>query len=145
MLVRLMTCFLQKLIQALPGPDLKKSKCFLPAIACTLLIFILSTLPADELHLPDFWDLLSLDKFAHALFYGILYITWRFAFEKKNGVNKWLLALSCIAYGISLEFYQGFFLDNRVADWVDGLANSIGVFAAMVFLGRVEGKQKEKV
>jgi VanZ family protein len=132
-------------MQALPGPDLKKAKYFFPAVACTLLIFILSTLPADELRLPDFWDLLSLDKFAHALFYGVLFITWHLAYQQLGGINKWVLALCCIAYGVALEFYQGFFLSNRVADWVDALANSIGVAAAWLFLIKIDRNQKQKL
>lgn len=116
-----------------------KFKVFLPAIAWTLFIFVLSTLPASTLRLPDFWDLFSIDKLAHAAFYGVLLLLWVFSLQKYGMQLKLsyllLLLICCITYGGLIELYQGT-LTNRTADWVDVLANSIGATVAYIYIVR---------
>ena len=112
-------------------------KNFLPGIGWAILIFILSSISTGKLHLPDFWDLFSLDKAAHAVFYFVLYYLWAKGFAMTDKTKSWIyimLLITCITYGALLEMYQGYFLSNRIGSWVDGLANAIGVGVGYFYL-----------
>jgi VanZ family protein len=102
-----------------------------------LLIFILSSMPVSSLHLPDFWDLFSLDKAAHAVFYFTLFFMWKFSLKKAGWIlhakHLILIMTGCIVYGGMIELYQGNCLDNRTADWVDEVANTIGAVSAFIY------------
>ncbi|MEP7263865.1 MAG: VanZ family protein [Bacteroidota bacterium] len=115
-------------------------KNYLPGILWTLLIFILSSLPATSLHLPSFWDLFSLDKLAHASFYCILFIAWNYSLRKSGYIlskkQLILLLLCCMLYGGALELYQGYCLTDRTADWVDEVANSVGAVGGYIYVSR---------
>jgi VanZ family protein len=97
-------------------------------------------MPVTSLHLPSFWDLLSMDKAAHAVFYFILFIAWTFSLRKAGFIFQsqhfFMLMLGCIAYGGLIELYQGYCIDNRTADWVDEVANTIGVVIAYIYKGK---------
>lgn len=99
-------------------------------------------MPAQSLHLPSFWDLFSLDKLAHAVFYAILFIAWSYSIRKSgyhtNSKEKIVLLLLCITYGGLLELFQGYCLANRTADYVDELANSIGALGGYIYWLRKE-------
>ena len=107
-------------------------KRFLPGVSWALLVLLLSSLPASSMKLPQFWDLFSLDKLAHAVCYAILFLLFAYA------LRKYLLYImvACIVYGILIELYQGYLLTSRTADWVDALANAIGVVIALKIFER---------
>ncbi len=111
-------------------------KNYMPGISWAILIFILSSISTGKLHLPDFWDLFSMDKAAHAIFYFIFYYLWARGLMRSQ-LNKKsiyiILLLFCIIYGALLELYQGYFLSNRIGSWADGLANAIGASAAYFY------------
>jgi hypothetical protein len=54
--------------------------------------------------------------------------------ENKRQVLRFglIAALSCTAYGWFLEWFQENYCQDRLFDWFDGLANTIGAFG---FLG----------
>jgi VanZ family protein len=116
---------------------LNKIKFYAPGITWTLLIFILSSAPASSLHLPQFWDLFSLDKLAHATFYFLLFLLWNYSFIKDshhlNSKQLFFLLLACVLYGGAIELFQGYCLSGRKADWVDALANTIGAVAGYIY------------
>ena len=113
-------------------------KTYGPGIVWAFLILILSTVSSSTMKLPDFWDLFSLDKAAHAAFYFILYFLWARVFIKNRKENSIyiILLLSCIAYGILLELFQSYILTHRHGDWVDALANGLGVIAGFYYFRR---------
>lgn len=47
-------------------------------------------------------------------------------------------------YGGLIELYQGYILTNRIADWVDFLANCIGAFIGWVIMRRYAGRSYSK-
>jgi len=99
----------------------------LPMILVMGTIFFLSQQPGDTLDLPDVPDL---DKFLHALAYGVLAATTLFAIRpdrrRANPVRVGLFViLFCILYGISDELHQAF-VPSRMPDILDLLADTIG-------------------
>ena len=65
------------------------------------------------------------DKIGHFLAYGILSAWAVMIFQSKSGWWKSALALICL--GIAMEFAQGYLTSNRMMDWHDALANTMGV------------------
>ncbi|CAN5501920.1 hypothetical protein BH11BAC2_BH11BAC2_02020 [soil metagenome] len=114
-----------------------------PGISWALLIFILSSISAPQIYIPDFFDLFSPDKVVHFFFYGILVYLLVRGFKKaplgRLTRNQYSFAVfSSATYGGLIELYQGYFLPDRTGDWVDFLANCIGCvigwIAARIFL-----------
>lgn len=125
---------------------------YAPAIAWGIFVFVLSVLPGKDFpSIPDWGDLFSVDKIVHVLFYGLL--TWLILFGKlKNianpprvlgvgteGVVSLFFAIAVAAfssaYGWFLEWFQGAYCEDRMADVMDGVANTIGAtLGLLVFL-----------
>ena len=114
---------------------------YAPAIAWGIFVFVLSVLPGKDFpSIPDWGDLLSVDKIVHVLFYGLL--TWLILFGKlKNteGSVSLFFAIAVAAfssaYGWFLEWFQGAYCEDRMADVMDGVANTIGAtLGLLVFL-----------
>jgi len=85
------------------------------------------------INLPESWmDFVSVDKFGHAVVYGILTILILRGFFTKN--SKKVLAASTLvlaavissAYGVSMEIMQFSFFPNRFFEVLDIIANIIG-------------------
>ena len=126
---------------------------YAPAIAWGIFIFVLSVWPGKDFPQLDWGDLLSVDKLVHITFYGLLtalVLRGYFRIEnyslrientdfgRINGVNKRQLlgisvyiALSCTLYGWVLEWFQENYCQDRLFDWFDGLANTIGAFLVL--------------
>ncbi len=132
---------------------------YAPAIAWGIFIFVLSVWPGKDFPQLDWGDLLSVDKLVHITFYALLtglilrgYAQIKesklkiregdFQFLTAENRRKTLrfgiiTAISCTAYGWLLEWIQENFCQDRLFDWFDGLANTIGAFAALsVFIWR---------
>jgi hypothetical protein len=133
---------------------MKNVKPYAPAIAWGIFIFALSVVPGKDLPHPDWGDLISLDKFVHITFYALL--TWlilRGRLQMQKGKLKaregdfrtvsaensrqiirfgFVAALSCTAFGWFLEWFQENYCQDRLFDWFDGVANTVGAFG---FLG----------
>lgn len=114
---------------------------YAPAIAWGIFIFVLSVWPGKDFpSLPDWSDLLSLDKIVHMTFYGLL--TWLILWGKRKnteGVVSLLFALIVAAFssgfGWFLEWFQGAYCQDRMSDVMDGIANTIGaVIGLLAFL-----------
>ena len=96
-----------------------------------LIIFAFSSIPSDSM--PNFnWADLSIKKRGHALGYGLLALTYLYAFRLDPNKLKyaWLLAF---LYAISDEFHQSF-VPGRYASWVDVLIDSAGAAIALKVL-----------
>ena len=73
------------------------------------------------------------DKIIHLLAYFVLTCSWLLALQQLLNNNKKLIfvGLGVIIYGIIIEALQGLLTTNRQADFIDILANSIGVITAL--------------
>ena len=127
---------------------MKNIKFYAPAIGWGIFVFILSTLPGKDFpKLPDWSDLLSVDKMIHTLFYGILsaLILRGWFLSTKNDVTSKrrvytfgvLVAVFCSGFGWFIEWFQDNYCEDRLFELLDGLANTIGAcvgtFLVIVF------------
>lgn len=110
-----------------------------PAIALMAGIFVLSSLPSQDL--PDFglWDTL-LKKGGHALGYGLLALSFWFAL-RWEGRRVWLAFLLAALYALSDEFHQSF-VPGRNPSWLDALViDNAGAALALLFAHRIKIKK----
>lgn len=114
---------------------------WLPAAAMMGLIFVLSSIPGDELPLPGFR---FSDKVAHFLAYSALgfLIGWRHRLGARRGlrhpVPAWdtLGAAVGILFGLSDEVHQ-LFVPLRLFSWSDFAADGLGVLAGLRLWSRL--------
>lgn len=76
-------------------------------------------------------EIAQIDKVYHSIAYFVLSITWLFAFQKKSQV-KYIIVILCIILGIIIEVLQSTLTIYRTGDYLDVLANSMGVILALV-------------
>lgn len=110
-------------------------KYLIPAFLWALVILWLCAIPGQDL--PD-WTLLSFDKAGHAGIFFILtaLLIWGFFKQRSDTFfRKYLVLISfllALIYGGSTELMQQYWFENRTADPMDFLANSIGATVAVV-------------
>lgn len=106
-----------------------KSSLFI-AIALSVCIAIISLISADQL--PKHGLNVS-DKFLHTFAYFVLIWSWLLAFRNNQSIKSKLLIFIClVVFGIILELFQGSMMLHRTADWLDVVANSIGLLVGLV-------------
>lgn len=100
-----------------------------PAVLLMAAIFVLSSVPSEEMPSFGFWDIL-VKKGGHAVGYGLLALAYWFAlqWEKKRA---WLAFLLAVVYALSDEFHQSF-VPGRHPSLVDALViDTMGALAAL--------------
>ena len=105
---------------------------YAPAIAWGIFISVLSVLPGKDFpSIPDWGDLLSLDKIVHITFYGVLtgLILWGKRQNTEGALSfqfVLIVATCCSVFGWFIEWFQGAYCQDRMSDVMDGIANTIG-------------------
>jgi VanZ family protein len=107
-------------------------KAFLPAFVWLLVITKLSTMPG--LQLPKF-DLISMDKLAHAFVYAVFVVLAMWGFSRNSGqrptFREGFISFAVAAtYGAFMEWVQGTFFPGRFFEYDDMLANAFGAAVA---------------
>lgn len=100
---------------------------FLPAFIVTLGILLLSTVLAFPVQVEgvDY-----MDKITHIFAYMVLTFSYLLAFKMTELLTASairLLMLGCSIYGMLLELAQYTLFPDRYFEWVDALANVLGV------------------
>lgn len=126
---------------------------WLPAATLMAFIFWLSSIPGDDLPLPDFR---FSDKLAHFLAYSVLgaLIGWRHSLRARLGgrpqeerPGAWFRdasgALAGILFGLSDEVHQ-LFVPMRLFAWSDFAADGLGVLAGLRIAQRLAGRRAER-
>ncbi|WP_223439850.1 VanZ family protein [Polaribacter litorisediminis] len=106
--------------------NLLKDKIIIIAILVSVGILCLSLIKMPETGI----KVANIDKGYHSIAYFILTITWLLSFYKKPQ-KKYIIAISCIIFGIIIELLQASLTVYREGDYFDVLANSLGVLLAL--------------
>ncbi|WP_442265071.1 VanZ family protein [Tenacibaculum sp. ZS6-P6] len=77
-----------------------------------------------------------IDKIHHTLAYFFLTISWLSVFIGKQRKNQ--IVLLCIAFGILMEFLQSNLTNYRLFEYLDIVANTVGVLIGLLFFNRIE-------
>ena len=113
----------------------KRMKRYVLSGLVTAIVIVLSVLPFSDM--PDLSNIPFWDKWVHFVMYGGLCSVYWFDYfrngNKRNEWRKWLLWIVAlpIALGGLLELAQKYLTTYRSGDWMDFLANSLGVLLAI--------------
>lgn len=119
--------------------NLLKDNIFTIAIIVTISITYLSLMKVPE----NYPSVIShLDKIQHAFAYFILTICWLFSFYKKFPSRKYIIVIACIIFGIIIEVLQSKVTIYRTGDYLDVLANTLGVFLGLTIFNQILKKNK---
>ena len=79
-------------------------------------------------------EISNIDKVYHAIAYFVLAVTWLLSFpvSKEKSTVKYTIAFGCVFYGIVIEVLQTTLTTYRTASFLDVVANSVGVFMALL-------------
>ena len=115
---------------------------FLPAILVAVGIFLLSTFLTIPIQVEgvDY-----LDKIWHCFAYFVLIMSFLIAYRKANILTQRkaiMLSMTASAYGFGLELAQFAFFSYRYFEWVDALANVLGVLVGFVIFKLFDHGQK---
>ncbi|MDX2046418.1 MAG: VanZ family protein [Chitinophagaceae bacterium] len=120
-----------------------------PGIAWVILIFVLLALPGSSFPDAGFLNIPHLDKVVHFILFWILVYLWAFYFSGKQPPVSFfrriilVIAILSCAYGIAMEFYQKYFVANRMFDGGDVIADAAGAFGGF-FYSSLRLPQKNK-
>ncbi len=109
---------------------------WLPALVVMIVIFLLSSLPSNEV--PDFGFLDSLIKNGgHFLGYALLGLTYSYALPHRlSGRSKNVLVIVlALLYALSDEFHQSF-VPGRSPSWIDIAVDGLGASTALFLKAR---------
>jgi len=102
-----------------------------PALIWAVVIFVLCTIPGNELPDLGFWNI---DKVGHAGIFGILSCLILYGLTKQKSFQWFKLkaffisVFFCAFYGAFTEVVQGVFIYRRTAEFSDFIADSLGAF-----------------
>ena len=110
---------------------------YIVAIFITLTIACLSLIKMPSTSI----KIVNIDKVYHSIAYFTLGITWLFSYYKKPE-KKYLIVSCCIIFGIIIEVIQSKLTNYRSGDYIDVLANSCGIFIALLLFNLFSKKKK---
>jgi VanZ family protein len=114
-------------------------KKFIPGIAWFFLVLILICLPGSQFPKKIDWlENIYFDKWVHAGLFGMLGLLFMWPITKSNlsytSKINWCIkiTLAIIIWGLTTEYIQKYFIPFRSFDWMDWLADNIGVCVAFL-------------
>jgi hypothetical protein len=116
---------------------------FLPGILWFGIILLLICLPQSKVPVVDFWwmELLRPDKIIHAMMFGVQSLLFILPFKKAKpnaiATKKRIIGISILVmlWGLATECIQ-LNVPGRSFEWLDWLADSVGVFIIMIYFLR---------
>ncbi len=120
---------------------------FIPAIALFILIYILLTLPGNDIPKSKFFEIVYFDKWVHTgLFAALVFL---FCYPFKNNISYknsfyLLIVLFAIVYGVAMEYVQKYFTKDRSFDVTDMMADTAGAILGYFFFRYIAKKVIKK-
>ncbi|MGB1283455.1 MAG: VanZ family protein [Polaribacter sp.] len=87
-------------------------------------------------------EITHLDKYQHAFAYFTLTMCWLLSFRKKTPNRKYTIVFACIIFGIILEVLQYKLTQYRTGDYLDILANTVGVVLGLLIFNQILKKKR---
>lgn len=84
----------------------------------------------------SFFQFKGSDKLIHGLLFFVGTLIYTKAFAPKYTSTK-MLGFYLFIYGVLVEFAQEYFTTTRSFDWIDILADAIGIAFALIFISKL--------
>ena len=117
--------------------SLFRDNLFIIAIVITVMIAYLSLMKMPKIGV----GISNVDKFYHLFAYFTLSITWLLSFYKKPKL-KYVIVIGCIFFGIIIEVLQQTLTVYRTGDYMDALANTLGILLGLIVFNQILKKIK---
>jgi VanZ family protein len=117
---------------------LLKHNSFIIALGVTLSVICLSLIKMP--HNPTKITFANIDKVYHGIAYFTLSFSWLIAYYKKPE-KKRIIIIGCIIFGIIIELLQSTLTNYRTGDYLDVIANSSGIFIALIIFNLFSKKK----
>lgn len=121
---------------------LYKHKYLISAIAITVVIAVLSLVKLGSKQPVSFKNS---DKVAHFIAYFVLTFFWLLASFKLKSIKKTHVALLCLLFGIIIEVLQSEMTSYRSCEYLDMVANLVGVLVGLLIFNYLFKKRKELI
>lgn len=110
--------------------NLLEHNAYLISILLTITIIWLSLYPLNELNI----KFTVSDKLLHATAYVVLTLSWLFSVKKahKSFKYKFQIAFLIFLFGIIIEVLQSTITTYRTGDYLDVIANTVGITVAIL-------------
>ena len=117
---------------------------WLPAIAVMVVIFMLSSIPSDEVPNFGFFDSVVKNG-GHFLGYALLGLAYNYALPRRlsQKANIVLVIVLALLYALSDEFHQSF-VPGRSPSWSDIAVDGLGASTALFVRGRYSPNSNSK-
>ncbi len=103
----------------------------LAAIVWFLVSTILLTLPGNDFPQENWLEKIWFDKWVHIGMFAIMTWLWCIAIGKGNRQKFYRIGMTCLLYGVAMEFVQKYFIPNRSFDVGDIIADAAGAIAGI--------------
>jgi len=110
----------------------------IPLLAWAIFILILCSTPGNKIPHISWLELLSFDKFVHAIVFFILNVLYIRSLKNITLLQKTMVSFVCISYGGLLEILQSVLFVKRSGDVLDFIANSFGVILAFFLFKKIK-------
>ena len=112
--------------------NLLKDNFFIISIFVTLLIGYLSFIKVPRVDIQVVYS----DKWGHSFAYFMLSLCWLLTFFKYPK-KKFLIITLCVTYGIVIEVLQTTLTNHRTGDFLDVIANTIGILLGLMIFNLI--------
>lgn len=112
--------------------NLLKDNFFIIAIFITLFIGYLSFIKVPKVDV----NVAFSDKWGHSFAYFTLSLCWLLTFFRQSK-KKYLIVGLCFIYGIIIEVLQTTITNHRTGDFLDILANTIGILFGLIVFNQI--------
>ncbi|MEO6681618.1 MAG: VanZ family protein [Ginsengibacter sp.] len=109
---------------------------FLPGLAWFFIVDYSTLMPGKDVPDVGWFYFPQMDKLVHIILFGGLtllfclpYLKTNYSFQKKKNIFI-RISLCIILWGLIIEVIQHFFIPGRGFEWLDVLADSVGVLIA---------------
>ena len=123
-------------------------KKFVPGLAWFFIVGILTLMPGNDVPEASWLNIPHLDKLVHAVMFGGLtlffclpYLKSGFSTQKKTNIFI-RISLSLVLWGLIIEVIQKYFVPGRGFEWLDVLADAVGVLIAYWICKKILKSQK---
>lgn len=124
---------------------------FVLPVIWVIVIYVLLTMPNNDIPSSSFFDLIYFDKWVHAGLFCMLTFLFAWPFRKLYAANHRLfvsIAVLCLLYGIAMEYVQEYLTTDRAFDYYDMLADGFGCFLGYItiriWINRLKVNAKNK-
>ncbi len=124
---------------------------FMLPVIWTIVIYVLLTMPNNDLPTLSFLDAIHFDKLVHAGLFAMLTFLFSWPFRKLYPAQHSLfvsIAVVALLYGIAMEYVQKYFTTDRDFDindmFADGFGCLVGYIAVRYIVNRIRKWLKNK-